>query len=82
MMVSSGESSLPNHLAIWVLVILSILCCSDVMPKIPLRHWLWNNSSFLVILRVVVQVSDPYSNTPRTTELYAYLLVVMDNSCL
>ena len=82
MMVSSGESSLPNRLVIWMLVILSILCCSDVMPKIPLRHGLWNNSSFLVILRVVVQVSDPYSNTPRTTELYTYLLVVMDNSCL
>ena len=76
MMVFSSESSILNHLAIWMLVILSILCCSDVMPRIPLRYRLGNDSSFLVMLRVVVQVSDPYSNTPRTTELYTNLLVV------
>ena len=72
------SSSIPNHFAIWILVILSVLCCSDVMPRIPLRHRLWNDSSFLVMLRVVVQVSDPYSNTPRTTALYTNLLVVRD----
>ena len=31
-MVSSSESFIPKHLAIWMLVILSIPCCSDVMP--------------------------------------------------
>ena len=77
-MVSSSESSIPNRLAIWMLVILSVLCCSDVMPRIPLRHRLWNDSSFLVMLRVVVQVSDPYNNTPKTTALYTNLLVVRD----
>ena len=81
MMVSSNESSIPNRLAIWMLEILSILCCSDVMPRIPLRHRLWNDSSFLVMLRVVVQVSDPYSNTPKTTALYTNVLVGTD-SCL
>ena len=30
-MVSLSESSIPNRFAIWMLVILSILCCSDVM---------------------------------------------------
>ena len=78
MMVSSIESSIPNRLAIWMLIILSILCCSDVLPRIPLRHRLWNDSSFLVMLRVVVQVSDPYSNAPRTTALYVNRLVVRD----
>ena len=72
------SSSIPNHFAIWILVILSVLCCSDVMPRIPLRHRLWNDSSFLVVLRVVVQVSDPYSNTPKTTALYTNFLVVRD----
>ena len=77
-MVSSSESSMPNRLPIWMLVILSVLCCSDVIPRIPLRHWLWNDSSFLVVLHVVVQVSDPYSKTLRTTALYTNLLVVRD----
>ena len=56
MMMSSSESSIPKRLAIWMLVTFSFLCCSDVMPKIPLRHWLGKDPSFLVKSLVVALV--------------------------
>ena len=49
-MVSSSESFIPKHLAIWMLVILSILCCLDVMPiRFDPLNRLWKDSSLLIV---------------------------------
>ena len=46
--------------------------------RIRLRQWLMNVCSFLVMLMVVLQVSDPYSSTDLTLELKILSLVLSE----
>ena len=71
---------MPKCFAICTVLRCSVRCCAAVIPRIPFRHLLWKTSNLLKASLLVVQVSEPYRSTPRTTALYTFFLVLRDRS--